>query len=60
MIPSETEKWITKQIGLEKTKIKDYIQRKDNKFMRTFDGNHKDEGTEETDIRAHGKKEMKG
>lgn len=28
--------------------------------MRTYDGNHKGEGTEETDIGAHGKKEMKG
>lgn len=36
------------------------IQRKDNKFMRTHDRNHKDEGTEETDIWSHGKKEIEG
>lgn len=33
MTPSETEKWITKQIGLEKTKIKNYVRRKDNKSI---------------------------
>lgn len=33
---------------------------KENKFMRTHDGNHKGKGAEETDIWVHGKKEMKG
>lgn len=33
MTPFETEKWITKQTGLEKTKIKDYVRRKDNKSI---------------------------
>lgn len=33
MTPFETEKWITKQIDLEKTTIKDYVRRKDNKSI---------------------------